>query len=73
MFIKRVVQRGHSYYYIVESVRTEGKVRHHIVRYLGTAENIYLALSGTGSGVVITRKRNFYKESPAADEEGKEW
>jgi hypothetical protein len=74
MFIKRVIQRGRSYYYLVESVRLEGKVRHHVVRYLGTAENLYLTLSSTESHVVITKQRKFYKQAaPPGPEEGEDW
>jgi hypothetical protein len=41
MFIKKIKSHGSTYYYIVESVRTKnGKVRHKILRYLGTAQNL---------------------------------
>lgn len=40
MFIKRVIRGNKSYYYIVRSIRIEGKVRHEIIRYIGTIENL---------------------------------
>lgn len=40
MFIKKIVSHGRAYYYIVESKRTGRKVRHKILKYLGTAENL---------------------------------
>jgi len=40
MFIKRINSHGRTYYYIVESKRTGGKVKHKILKYLGTAEKL---------------------------------
>lgn len=40
MFIKKVNSHGRTYYYIVESKRIDGKVKHKILRYLGTVENL---------------------------------
>ena len=40
MFIKKITSHGRTYYYIVESRRTGGKVKHKILNYLGTAENL---------------------------------
>jgi hypothetical protein len=74
MFIKRVIQRGRSYYYLVESVRIEGKVRHNVVRYLGTADALYATLTMTERRVVITKGRKVYMPEPAEEaEEGTEW
>lgn len=40
MFVKKVNSHGRTYYYIVESKRVGGKVKHKILKYLGTAENL---------------------------------
>jgi hypothetical protein len=72
MFVKRVVQRGRSYYYLVESVRSEGKVRHHVVKYLGTADAIYSMVTHTERRVVITRQRKVYMPPPAGEPAGEE-
>ena len=40
MFIKKVKSHGRTYHYIVESRRISGKVKHKILKYLGTAENL---------------------------------
>ena len=40
MFIKKINNHGRTYYYIVESKRIGGKVKHKILKYLGTAENL---------------------------------
>ena len=42
--IKRKFQKAKSirtYYYVAETVYKNGKPRHKILKYLGTAENIY--------------------------------
>ncbi len=44
-------RRGkHTYYYLVESARVEGKPRIVSQQYLGTAEEVMARLEGTGSG-----------------------
>ena len=35
-----------TYYYIAETVYKNGKPRHKILKYLGTAENIYKKFKG---------------------------
>jgi len=45
MFIKKIKSHGRTYYYIVESKRIGGKVRHKILKYLGTAENLLSMLN----------------------------
>ncbi len=40
MFIKKITSKGRTYYYIVESKRTGKKIKHKILKYLGTAENL---------------------------------
>ena len=44
MFIKKVRSQGRTYYYIVESKRVGKKVKHKILKYLGTAENLLALL-----------------------------
>jgi len=44
MFIKKIKSHGRTYYYIVEGRRVNGKVRHKILKYLGTAENLLAML-----------------------------
>ena len=42
--IKRKFQKAkgiRTYYYVAETVYKNGKPRHKILKYLGTAENIY--------------------------------
>ena len=40
MFIKKITSKGRTYYYIVESVRDGKKIKHKILKYLGTSENL---------------------------------
>ena len=58
MFLKKITTRGRAYYYLVESYRSDGKVRHRVVRYLGTAENLFMMLENKTSVVMKRRSTN---------------
>lgn len=40
MFIRHKIISGYRYYYVVETVVEDGKMKQHVVKYLGSVEKI---------------------------------
>ncbi len=40
VFLRKKRINGHTYWYLVENRRENGKVRQHVVRYIGKAERL---------------------------------
>ena len=39
-FIRKKINKGRNYYYIVETVRKKDKVRQKVIRYIGSIETL---------------------------------
>ncbi|MBI5871630.1 hypothetical protein HZB88_00930 [archaeon] len=39
-FIRKKLNKGKTYYYIVESVRDKDKIKQRVIRYIGTIETL---------------------------------
>lgn len=44
-FIRTKIVKGQTYYYLVEGVRVDGKVRQRVIAYLGEFETVRSALA----------------------------
>jgi len=49
MFIRSKKKDGRIYYYIVEGIRVNGKVKQKVILYLGTAETVLKKLKSKES------------------------